>query len=170
MNDNRIGNSILLVMIITETPRVAVIANSRTISMSTRAITTKPRALASSATAPGMNSFWKQLREAVTPSAPARVSSFQALVICTAWDTPMEKIRNGTRIDMGSRPRPTSGRMPSSQTTGTTAHISAQPVSIIEPQYQNSSTAVITKATTKNNSTPEAPSAMSPMDLAKPMM
>ncbi|MNE63344.1 hypothetical protein D3C80_1586890 [compost metagenome] len=126
----------MLVRIIRLTPRVAVIASSRTISICTKAITRKPSALASSAMAPGMNSFWKQLREAVTLSWPRRVSSFQALVICTAWETPMEKIRKGTRIDMGSSASPSSGNRPSSQITGTSAHTSAQAVSMREPEYQ----------------------------------
>ncbi|MNY56304.1 hypothetical protein D3C86_1923700 [compost metagenome] len=82
----------------------------------------------------------------------------------------MEKIRNGTRIDIGSSVSFSSGNSPSSQTTGTIAQISAHPVSINEPQYQYSSNALMTKATMKNTSTPDAPSAMSPMDLAKPMM
>ena len=104
------------------------------------------------------------------PSAPCSVSSFQALVICTACDTAIEKIRNGTRIDMGSRPRPKTGSRPSSQTTGTMAQISAITVSTSEPEYQYSSTAVMTKAMPKNSSTPAAPLAMSPIALAKPMM
>ncbi len=123
-------------MIITVTPMVAVKASSRTISMSTNAITMKPKALASSAVAPGMNRFWNDRVEAVTPSAPWSVSSFHALVICTAWDTAIEKIRNGTRIDIGSRPRPNTGSSPSSQMTGTIAQMSASEVSISEPEYQ----------------------------------
>ena len=50
------------------------------------------------------------------------------------------------------------------------AQISASAVIISEPEYQYSSSAVITKATPKNTSTPAAPLAMSPTALAKPMM
>ncbi len=64
----------------------------------------KPSALASRAIAPGMNSLRKDLCAAVRPSAPPITSSCQALVICTAWLTPIEKIRKGTRIDIGSMP------------------------------------------------------------------
>jgi len=32
------------------------------------------------------------------------VACFRTLVIWTAWLTPIEKIRNGTRIDIGSMP------------------------------------------------------------------
>ena len=157
-------------MIITVTPIVAVKASSRTISISMNAITMKPSAFASSAIAPGMNSFWNECVEAVTPSAPCSVSSFHAFVICTACDTAIEKIRNGTRIDIGSRPSPKTGSSPSSQITGTMAQISASAVIISEPEYQYSRTEVITKATPKNTSTPAAPLAMSPTALAKPMM
>ena len=157
-------------MIITVTPIVAVYASSRTISISTKPMTMKPSALASSAIAPGMKSFWNECVDAVMPSAPCSVSSFQALVICTACETAIEKIRNGTRIDIGSRPRPKTGSSPSSQITGTIAQISASAVIISEPEYQYSSTEVITNATPKNSSTPAAPLAMSPIALAKPMM
>ena len=104
--------------------------------MSTNAITMKPNALASSAVAPGMNSFSNECVEAVTPSAPCSVSSFQAFVICTACETAIEKIRNGTRIDIGSSPSPKTGSSPSSQITGTIAQMSASDVSISEPEYQ----------------------------------
>ncbi len=157
-------------MIITVTPMVAVKASSRTISISTNAMTMKPSAFASSAIAPGMNSFWNECVEAVMPSTPCSISSFQAFVICTACDTAIEKIRNGTRIDIGSRPRPKTGSRPSSQMTGTIAQMSASDVIMNEPEYQYSSTAVITNATPKKTSTPAAPFAMSPMALAKPMM
>jgi hypothetical protein len=34
------------------------------------------------------------------------------LIICTAWETPTAKIRNGTRTDRGSRPKPSSAQAP----------------------------------------------------------
>ncbi len=170
MYDSRIGSSTLFVRIMTVTPIVAVNASSRTISMSTTAITMKPSALASKAVAPGMNSRMKQLRDAVTPSAPCKVSSFQALVIWTACETPIEKIRNGTRMDNGSRPSPSRGSKPSSQITGTEAATRAATVSVAEPEYQYSNAAVMKNALTKKTRTLDAPSAMSAMDLAKPMI
>ena len=132
-------------------------------------MTMKPSALASSAIAPGMNSFSNECSDAVMPLAPCSVSSFQALVICTACETAIEKIRKGTRIDIGSSPSPKTGSRPSSQITGTTAQTSARKVIIFEPEYQYSSSAVMTKATPKNTSTPAAPLAMSPTALAKPI-
>ena len=101
--ESRIGSSILLVRIISVTPSVAVIASSRTISISTNAITMKPSALASSAIAPGMKSFWNEMRDA--RDAVARRAASRA---SRRWSSapratpPIEKIRNGTRIDMGS--------------------------------------------------------------------
>ena len=88
-------------------------------------ITPKPRAFISSARAPGMNILLKAALAALTESLPASTSCFQALVICTAWDTPIEKIRNGTRIDIGSIPRPSKGNNPRSQMTGNKATNSA---------------------------------------------
>ncbi|MCY1428172.1 hypothetical protein D9M71_440450 [compost metagenome] len=104
MPESRIGSIILLVMIISRTPRQAVMPSSRTLSISMRMITAKPSALASKARAPGTKMRRNELCAAASESAPASTSSFQALVICTAWETPMEKIRNGTRIDIGSMP------------------------------------------------------------------
>ncbi|MNF52347.1 hypothetical protein D3C84_336910 [compost metagenome] len=101
---------------------------------------------------------------------PANTSCFQALVICTAWDTPMEKIRNGTRIDIGSMPRPSSGNRPSNQTTGSNATTSATTVRRREREYSHSSNPVMTKATTKKPITVFNPSTTSPTSLAKPTM
>jgi hypothetical protein len=69
------------------------------------------------------------IRAAARPSRPRRTSSFHALVICTAWLTPMEKMRNGTRIDIGSSVSPMTGSSPSSQTTGVSATAIASAVS-----------------------------------------
>ncbi|MNF78423.1 hypothetical protein D3C84_606080 [compost metagenome] len=38
-------------------------------------------------------------------------------IFCAAWDTPMAKIRNGTRIEYGSRAYPNQATIPSCQTT-----------------------------------------------------
>ena len=127
-----IGRIILLVTIISSTPMQAVMPSSWTIGMSMNMITAKPSALVSSATAPGMNSLRKAVCEALTASAPCTTSCRQALVICTAWLTPMEKIRKGTRIDIGSTPKPISGSVPISQSTGSSATTSATTVSRTE--------------------------------------
>ena len=122
----------------------------------------KPSAFASSAIAPGMKSFWNECVDAVTPSAPCSVSSFHAFVICTACETAIEKIRNGTRIDIGSSPSPNNGNNPSSQITGTIAQISASVVIIERPEYQYSSTAVITKASRRRRARRPRPSRCRP--------
>ncbi|MNO81220.1 hypothetical protein D3C76_724530 [compost metagenome] len=132
MCEMMIGSISLLVTIISITPMQAVTPSSCTMGMSISMITAKPRAFISSARAPGMKILQKAERAAVTESLPSSTSCFQALVICTAWDTPMEKIRNGTRIDMGSMPRPSSGSRPSSQTTGSSATSSDTTVSLSE--------------------------------------
>ncbi|MNT68021.1 hypothetical protein D3C72_2062170 [compost metagenome] len=117
-----------------------------------------------------MKILQKAERAAVTESLPASTSCFQALVICTAWDTPMEKIRNGTRIDIGSMPRPSIGSRPSSQTTGSRATTSATTVKRQEREYSHSSRPVIRNATTKKPITVVKPSTTSPTSLAKPTM
>ena len=127
-----IGSIILLVMIISRTPMQAVTPSSCTMGMSISMITANPSAFISSARAPGMKILLNAAWAATTDESPASTSCFQALVICTAWDTPMEKIRNGTRIDIGSMPRPNSGSRPSSQTTGSSATTSATTVSLSE--------------------------------------
>ena len=102
--------------------------SSRTMSIRIRMITMKPSALVSSATVPGTNSLRNASRAASTDDAPRTSTCFHALVICTACDTPIEKIRNGTRIDIGSMPRPSNGSAPSSHTTGSSATTSASTV------------------------------------------
>ena len=72
--------------------------------MSISMITRKPRALASRAMVPGMASLRKAPSAASSAVWPSSTSCFQALVICTAWETPIEKIRKGTSTDMGSMP------------------------------------------------------------------
>ncbi|MNP44649.1 hypothetical protein D3C76_1385210 [compost metagenome] len=82
----------------------------------------------------------------------------------------MEKIRNGTRIDIGSMPSPSSGSSPSNHTTGSSATTSATRVRRHERAYSNSSSAVMTKAITKKPITVFNPSTTSPTSLAKPTM
>ncbi|MNN78336.1 hypothetical protein D3C81_1948850 [compost metagenome] len=115
-------------MIISITPMQAVTPSSCTIGMSISMITPKPKAFISNAREPGMKILQKARRAACSESSPASTSCFQALVICTACETPMEKIRNGTSIDIGSIPRPISGNKPKSHTTGSKATNSATTV------------------------------------------
>ncbi|MND96562.1 hypothetical protein D3C80_888590 [compost metagenome] len=163
-----IGSISLLVMIISITPMHAVTPSSCTIGMSISMITAKPKAFISSANEPGMKILQKAECAACAAVAPASTSCLQALVICTACDTPMEKIRNGTSTDIGSMPRPSSGSNPSSHTTGNSATSNATRVRRNEREYTQSSAAVIRKATTKNSSTVFSPSTTSPTSLAKP--
>jgi hypothetical protein len=78
--------------------------SSCTIGIEMSMITPKPSASVSSATVPGMNRFSNEARAAALESLPASTSCRQTLVICTACETPMAKIRKGTRIDIGSMP------------------------------------------------------------------
>ncbi len=136
--------------------------------MSISMITANPRAFISKASEPGMKILQNADCAACRALAPATTSCFQALVICTAWDTPMEKIRNGTRIDIGSMPSPSSGNRPSSHTTGSSATTSATKVRRQERAYSHSSSAVMAKAMTKKPITVFRPSTTSPTSLAKP--
>ncbi|MNE23958.1 hypothetical protein D3C80_1172310 [compost metagenome] len=165
-----IGNISLLVMIISITPIQAVTPSSCTIGMSISMITPKPKAFISNAREPGMKILQKARCAACSESLPASTSCFQALVICTACETPMEKIRNGTRIDIGSIPRPISGNKPNSHTTGSNATSSATTVRRNEREYSHSNRPVIRKATTKKPITVISPSTTSPTSLAKPTM
>ncbi len=72
---------------------LAMMPSSRTISMSTTMMTRKPMALVSRASVPGTNRATKASRAACSGDAPARTARAQALVICTAWLTPMVKMR-----------------------------------------------------------------------------
>ncbi|MNP33916.1 hypothetical protein D3C76_1271800 [compost metagenome] len=78
--------------------------SSWTMGMSISMITMKPKALANNATVPGTASLRMAPSAAARASAPASTSCFHALVICTAWETPMEKIMKGTSTDIGSMP------------------------------------------------------------------
>ena len=95
----------MLVRIITASPRLAVMPSSRTMAILMCRITRKPSTSVTSATDPGTSSRASAVRAAGSGAAPRTATSWrQALPICTAWLTPMEKIRNGTRMDMGSMP------------------------------------------------------------------
>jgi len=164
------GSMILLVMIISITPMQAVTPNSCTMGISISMITPKPRAFISSASAPGIKILLNAALAALTESLPASTSCFQALVICTAWDTPMEKIRNGTSIDIGSIPRPSNGSRPSNHKTGSKATNRATRVRRNEREYSHSNTPVIRNAMAKKPITVLSPSTTSPTSLANPTM
>ena len=87
-----------------------------------------------------------------------------------AWLSAMAKTRNGTRIDSGSMPKPSRLSRPICQTTAQAEVISGRMVRTIDCEKYQSRTAEMTIATLKKTSTPRAPSVMSPMTLAKPMM
>ena len=82
----------------------------------------------------------------------------------------MAKIRNGTSIEYGSRPKPTACISPSCQTTATRVVMSTAMVLRIHQVNQYNSTQVITRATPKNIATITSPSIRSPTFLAKPTM
>ena len=92
------------VRMMTATPRLAVIAISWMTRILMRRIVRKPMVSEASAMKPGTRSRRKLFRAAVTESAPSKISAPLALIICTAWLTPMAKMRKGTRIDIGSMP------------------------------------------------------------------
>ncbi len=80
------------------------------------------------------------------------------------------KIRNGSRIDIGSRPRPAMPSRPSVHSTASSAQPSGSRVSASEPTSHQISSAVVARAMPNSSSTPRAAAAMSPIALAKPMM
>ncbi len=90
--------------IIQATPSDAVTPSSRTMSMGISMITAKPSTLVRSAKVPGMKSRANARLAAVRLSAPAIASRSQVFTICTACETPIEKMRKGTRIESGSMP------------------------------------------------------------------
>lgn len=92
------------------------------------------------------------------------------LIFCTPWEMPMAKIRNGTSMEYGSRPKPTACIRPNCQTTATRVVISTAMVLRIHQVNQYSSTQVITRAMPKNIATIIRPSIRSPTFLAKPTM
>ena len=121
---------------ITATPRLAVLASSWMIGISISRMVRKPAVSVARATLPGMNRRRKQMRAAAEQSAPSQTWPFSALIICTPWDTPMAKTRNGTRIDSGSMPKPNSTSSPSCQTTATSEQTSGRMVSRLDREYR----------------------------------
>ena len=102
---------------IAATPRLAVIAISLMTCTSMSEMVTKPTESEASATAPGSRRRRKLARAASSPLAPPAVSARTELTICTPWLTPIANTRNGTRMDIGSTPKPSAVSPPSCQTT-----------------------------------------------------
>ena len=121
--DRRIESRNLFETIINKTPSVAVITNSLTISISTTAITPKPIAFASKAVVPGIKRLLNANRDDSSLQFPLKPSFFHALTIWTAWEIAIENIKNGIKIDMGSKDKPKIGIKPSNHTTGTNEQI-----------------------------------------------
>ena len=144
--------------------------SSRTMSIGISIITANPSTLVTSASVPGIKIVAKECLAAVRLSAPLMTSCSHDLVICTACETPIENIRNGTRIDKGSIPKPMIGSVPNSHRTGIIATTSATRVNFRSFTNHNISTAVIANAIRKNMITPRAPLEISPTALAKPIM
>ena len=88
------------------TPRLAVIAICWMTSILISMMVMKPMVSEISATPPGTSSLRKLVRAAVRPSAPLKTAARLAVIICTPWLTAMAKIKNGTRIPIGSMPKP----------------------------------------------------------------
>ncbi|MCY1347259.1 hypothetical protein D9M69_333650 [compost metagenome] len=82
----------------------------------------------------------------------------------------MAKIRKGTSIEYGSRPKPARFIRPSCQTTAIRVVDSTEMVERMHQLNQYSSTRVMTKAAPKNITTISRPSIRSPTFLAKPTM
>ncbi|MNZ49283.1 hypothetical protein D3C78_670470 [compost metagenome] len=92
------------------------------------------------------------------------------LIFCTPWEMPMAKIRNGTSIEYGSRPKPKKCIRPSCQITATRVVLNTATVLRRQLVNHSSRNRVMTKATPKNITTMSRPSIRSPTFLAKPTM
>lgn len=89
---------------------------------------------------------------------------------CTPCDTPIANTRNGTSTASGSRPKPSSFSVPNCQTSEVSEHAISSTVKRSEWQYQYTASAVSSSAIAQKPSTAFAPSAMSPICFAKPMI
>jgi hypothetical protein len=119
-----------LVRMMTATPRLAVMAISWIMRMLMSMIVMNPMVSDSNAMPPGTRSRRKVERAAVMLSAPSYTSAPNAEIICTPWLTPMAKMRNGTRMDMGSMPKPSRVSRPTCQMTAMREHPSTITVSL----------------------------------------
>ena len=112
-------------------PRLAVIAISWIIRIFISMMVIKPMVSLKSAMPPGTSSRRKLDLDAVPLSAPSKTSARKALTICTPWLTAMAKTRNGTKIDIGSMPKPSRVSIPSCHTTAISEHARTMRVSLM---------------------------------------
>ena len=120
--DSMTGSSTRFVRMMAATPMLAATAISWMTWIWMKRIVKNPMVSVASAMPPGTSSLRKLVRAADRLSAPSKISEPVELTICTPWLTAIAKTRKGTRIDMGSMPKPSSVMMPSCHTTATRAH------------------------------------------------
>ncbi|MNO57737.1 hypothetical protein D3C76_482790 [compost metagenome] len=145
-------------------------ASSRITPMSITSRVMKPTASARMAIMPGRNS-WRKVRRAASSGVSASLECRAIpLIFCTPWEMPMAKIRNGTSIEYGSRPKPMTCSRPSCQITATRVVESTAMVERMHLVNQYSRTRVIMKQMPKKPTTMIRPSIRSPTFLAKPTM
>ena len=102
---------------IAATPMLAVSAISWMTRTSISEMVMKPTESETSATEPGSSRRRKLARAASGALAPPITSARTALTICTPWLTPIANTRKGTRMDIGSMPKPSPVTAPSCHTT-----------------------------------------------------
>ena len=159
-----------LVTILKPTPSEAAIASSRIIGIGTSSNVTKETKAVTSASVPGISRPLKLARAACIAVLPCASSRMMKLICCTPCETPMANTRNGTSTPSGSSPKPSRCNAPNCQTSEVSEHTIGSTVNRTERLYQNTAAAVSSSATLQKRSTEEAPSAMSPICLAKPMI
>ena len=124
----------------------------------------------SSAIPPGTNNFTKLAQLASFAVMPSCTRLPIELIICTPWLTPIAKTKNGTKMDIGSKPNPMVCNIPNCQTTATNEHAIGNTVSNTERQNIQTIKLVIAIAIAKKTKTPFAPAATSPIIFAKPII
>ena len=164
------GSSNKLVRMITATPILAVIANSRIMPISITNNVIKPTVSDNSAIPPGTSKFLNAAIDARLAPIPVTACFSTALIICTPWLTPMANTKNGTSIDIGSIPKPIEVSSPSCQITAMIEHTNGNNVSMMLREKKYTITAVIAIAMAKKINTSFAPSATSPIIFAKPII
>lgn len=145
-------------------------ATSRTIGIGISSSVTNDTSAVTKASVPGISKPVKLERAASSALLPIAISRTMKLICCTPWETPMANTRKGTSTANGSSPYPNRRRLPNCHTSEASEQTSASSVKRSEWQYQYTAPAVRSNASKQNSSTAEAPSAMSPICLAKPMI
>ena len=152
------------------TPIEAVIASSRTIGIGISTRVMNDTIAVMRASVPGMSSPEKLSRAASSVLFPWARPRTMKLICWTPCETPMAKTRKGTRTASGSRPYPRIRKVPNCHTREVREQTIGRIVNRTERQYQYTESAVSTRAIAQNSRTPAAPSAMSPICLANPMI